>query len=115
MIMRSLLALVALLMVVLAWDRNIETEVVGYNLYRSTMPGSGYTKINTTLIPQPAVGQTPRYADQPSADGRYYYVVRAVNASGQESANSNEAPAVVDHVPPAVAQNQPQPLLKKGN
>ena len=80
-----------------AWDRNAEADVVGYNLYRSTTPGSGYVKVNTTLILQPPLSTVPSYTDQTPENVKYYYVVRAVNQTLQESSNSNEAAAI----PPA--------------
>jgi cellulose 1,4-beta-cellobiosidase len=57
-----------------------------YNLYRSTTTGGPYTKLlnclSTTIVDNTAVGGT-----------KYFYVVRSVDSSGNESANSNEASA----------------------
>lgn len=73
----------------LAW--NASTSVVsGYNVYRSITSGTGYTKLNGGLVV--AVG----YTDSTVANGTtYYYVTTAVDASGNESADSNEAVAVI--------------------
>ena len=72
--------------VVLSWRRNRERNLAGYNVYRSTTPGSGYQKINSSLI------QENRYIDVNVTSGEtYYYVVTAVNKLGGESDNSNEA------------------------
>jgi len=66
------------------------SSVAGYAVYRSVTSGSGYTRLNGTLV---GVGTTA-YADETAQNGTpYYYVVRSVAPSGQESANSNEASA----------------------
>ena len=73
----------------LSWTAS--TSVVsGYNVYRSTTSGTGYTKLNGALVA--AVG----YTDSTVANGTtYYYVTTAVDASGNESTDSNEAVAVI--------------------
>jgi hypothetical protein len=65
-------------------------DAVGYNIYRSTTSGSGYTMINTSLDGVPA------YTDSTVAPGQtYYYVATAVNASSEESGYSKQAQAVI--------------------
>ncbi len=72
--------------VILSWKRNRELDIAGYNVYRSTIHGSGYQKINSSLI------SVPKYIDKQIVKGTtYYYVVTAVNNSGVESGYSNEA------------------------
>lgn len=72
----------------LSWRLDPDPNRVGYNVYRSTTSGSGYVKINSNLI------TTTSYVDSGLSNGMtYYYVVRAVNKEGIESANSNEASA----------------------
>ena len=64
--------------------------VKGYNVYRRTKPGGPYSKINSELV------QGFSYQDRDVKSGTtYYYVTRAVNADGLESANSSEITAVV--------------------
>ncbi len=73
----------------LTWTASTST-VSGYNVYRSTTSGSGYAKINSSLV----AGVT--YGDTTVQSGTtYYYVVTAVNASGEESTDSNQATAVI--------------------
>ncbi len=61
-------------------------DAASYNVYRSPVSGGGYTLL-TTL---PGVA----YSDTDVINGkRYYYVVRAVDAAGNEGAASNEAGA----------------------
>ncbi|MGB7728418.1 MAG: choice-of-anchor D domain-containing protein [Candidatus Acidiferrum sp.] len=73
----------------LTWTASTST-VSGYNVYRSTTSGSGYAKINASLV----VSVT--YDDTTVQSGTtYYYVVTAVNAGGEESTDSNQATAVI--------------------
>jgi len=73
----------------LSWTAS--TSIVsGYNVYRSTTSGSGYAKLNGTLV------SAVNYTDSSPVNGTtYFYVTTAVDASGNESANSNEAVAVI--------------------
>ncbi|HYT22563.1 MAG TPA: choice-of-anchor D domain-containing protein, partial [Candidatus Polarisedimenticolia bacterium] len=73
----------------LSWNASTST-VSGYNVYRSTVSGSGYTKINSSLI------TTLTYTDSTVQSGTtYFYVTTAVDSSGRESADSNQATAVI--------------------
>jgi hypothetical protein len=75
--------------VLLSWNASTST-VSGYNVYRSTMSGTGYIRVNGSLV------TTPTYTDSALESGTtYYYVTTAVDATGNESANSNEAQAVI--------------------
>jgi len=74
--------------VALTWNAST-CAVAGYNVYRSTVSGSQYAKVNSSLVS----GLT--YTDTTVASGLYYYVTTAVDASGNESAPSNEASANV--------------------
>jgi fibronectin type 3 domain-containing protein len=59
-------------------------------VYRSTVSGAGYTKINSSLVG----GST--YTDATVVSGQtYYYLTTAVDTSGEESLYSNEVQAVV--------------------
>ena len=73
----------------LDWDDNNEPDFEGYNLYRSTTSGSGYTKLNSSLLTD------SNYIDDTIVNGTiYYYVVTALDNSENESGNSVEACAV---------------------
>jgi fibronectin type 3 domain-containing protein len=75
--------------VTLNWTASTST-VSGYNVYRSTTNGSGYAKINSSLV------SAVTYSDSTVQDGNtYYYVTTAVDSSGTESAYSNQATAVI--------------------
>jgi fibronectin type 3 domain-containing protein len=73
----------------LSWTASTST-VNGYNVYRSLASGTGYTKLNGGLV------AAVTYTDSTVANGTtYYYVTTAVDASGNESTDSNEAVAVI--------------------
>jgi hypothetical protein len=75
--------------VTLNWTASTST-VSGYNIYRTTVSGSGYAKINSGLIPSLTYTDTAV-----QAGATYYYVATAVDASGDESVDSNQVTAVV--------------------
>lgn len=75
--------------VALTWNASAST-VSGYNVYRSTVSGSLYVKINPSLNPGLS------YTDAAVQNGTtYYYVTTAVDASGTESGFSNQVSAVI--------------------
>jgi len=88
--------------VTLAWDRHGDPTVAGYNVYRGTVPGGPYVKVNLTLVPQTAINDTPQFADMTPAGSTltYYYVVRAQTTGGVESTNSNEVSVNPPPTPP---------------
>ena len=74
----------------LSWGASSSSGVTGYNVYRGSVSGGPYTKINLALI----VGTT--YSDSSVQAGKtYFYVTTALNGSGTESAYSNEVQATV--------------------
>jgi hypothetical protein len=76
--------------VTLNWTASTSANVVGYRIYRATAAGGPYTAVNAT----PVAGTS--YVDHTVRGGvTYYYVARSVDNTGAESANSNEAPAVI--------------------
>jgi fibronectin type 3 domain-containing protein len=81
----------------LDWDDNGESDLDGYNVYRSTTPGGGYSQLNGALL------SSSDYTDNSvSNDTTYYYIVTAVDTSSNESGYSNEASATpTDTTPPA--------------
>jgi hypothetical protein len=59
---------------------NASSDVVGYNVYRSTSSSGSYSKINSALDANTA------YTDSTVASGNtYYYAATSVNSTGQES------------------------------
>jgi hypothetical protein len=76
--------------VVLSWDAST-SPISGYNVYRSTVSGGQYVRINSTLISSGLM-----YTDADIQGGTtYYYVSTAVDSTGTESTHSNEALATI--------------------
>jgi hypothetical protein len=76
--------------VTLSWNPSTSSGVVGYNVYRGTSSAS-YLRIASEVV-------AANYTDatvQSGQDITYYYVVTAVNASGEESPDSNQASLTV--------------------
>jgi hypothetical protein len=74
----------------LNWTASTSTNVVGYYIYRGTQTGGPYTKVNST-----AVAATTYTDSNVLAGTTYYYVVTAVNGSGQESGYSSQVSATI--------------------
>ncbi len=75
--------------VYLSWNPG-NGDAVGYNLYRGTVDGGPYQKIN------PALDPSTNFTDYTVVSGTtYYYVATEVNAQGEESAYSNVGEAVI--------------------
>jgi len=75
--------------IALNWGAS-SSSVAGYNVYRSSVSGSSYAKLNASPL-----GSTA-YSDSSVQSGQtYYYVATAVDSSGNESVYSNEVPANV--------------------
>ncbi|HTP06910.1 MAG TPA: alpha-amylase family glycosyl hydrolase [Anaerolineae bacterium] len=68
----------------LSWTGNPDSA--SYNVYRSPVQGGGYVKIGTTT--------STAFTDANVSNGTtYYYIVRGVDALGNEGTNSSEANA----------------------
>jgi fibronectin type 3 domain-containing protein len=75
--------------VALTWNASTST-VAGYNVYRTTTSGTGYIKVNSSLV------GVLNYTDSTVQSATtYYYVTTAVDASGNESVYSNEVSAAI--------------------
>ncbi len=75
--------------VALSWDPST-SQVIGYNVYRGTVSGGPYAKLN------PSIDADTVYTDSSVQSGQtYYYVTTAVDSSHVESAYSNQATSVI--------------------
>jgi hypothetical protein len=75
--------------VALTWT-DTGSGIVGYNVYRGTVTGGPYSKINSAL------DATAAYSDTSVTAGQtYYYIATAVDGSGVESPGSSEIQAVI--------------------
>jgi hypothetical protein len=73
---------------------NIERDVVGYNIYRSSdaaLPKESWTKLNRTLLER-----TTFQDDAVQSGTKYFYYLKAVDASG----NISPASEVVSETAP---------------
>jgi RHS repeat-associated protein/fibro-slime domain-containing protein len=77
----------------LDWNNNSDGDLAGYNVYRSTASGGPYAQIAGEV-------DVSQYTDSSVTNGpTYYYVVKAVDTSSNESGPSNEdSAALVDRV-----------------
>lgn len=75
--------------VALSWNAST-SPVSGYNIYRSTLSGGSYLRINSSLV----AGLS--YTDSTVVNSTtYYYVATAVDSTGTESTFSNQVPAAI--------------------
>lgn len=70
--------------VALSWSASTST-VAGYNVYRSSVSGSQYARLNSALISGLAFTDTGV-----RSGGTYYYMTTAIDLKGAESGPSNE-------------------------
>ncbi|WP_211489793.1 malectin domain-containing carbohydrate-binding protein [Georgenia thermotolerans] len=95
----------------LSWTAST-TDVVGYRVYRGTVPGT--VAEGTPLSGTTAVSGTS-FTDSTAEVGvTYYYVVTAVDASGNESAPSDEAIGLLTAGPDDEAPEAPEELTAEG-
>jgi endonuclease I len=75
----------------LAWTGNSESDLAGYNMYRSDTANGTFTKVNSALI------NTSAYDDNAvNANTTYFYKVSAVDSSSNESVQSGSVSATTD-------------------
>jgi hypothetical protein len=72
----------------LAWPYGTEPDLAGYEVFRAPTAGGPYTKLTTSLLDRPAFTDRAAPPGVPS-----FYVVRAVDSSGNESGPSPEISA----------------------
>ncbi|MCF8362919.1 MAG: T9SS type A sorting domain-containing protein [Prolixibacteraceae bacterium] len=73
--------------VTLDWDDNTEDDLAGYEVYRSSTSGTEYWNVRTVT--------ESTYTDKYLTNGKtYYYIIKAVDESQNESAASNEVEAI---------------------
>lgn len=68
----------------LKWNRNLELDLAGYNIYRSESLTDSYTELNSSVYTDTS------YSDNSVSAGKYYYYfVKAVDDLQNESAGSD--------------------------
>ncbi len=79
--------------VALTWNASTTLTVTGYNVYRSTVSGTGYVKLTPSPLPLAPLSFTDTSV---LINGTtYFYVTTAVDVTGVESNFSNEATAAI--------------------
>jgi centrosomal CEP192-like protein len=75
--------------VALSWNAS-SSQVIGYNVYRGTVSGGPYSRVNAS------VDGSTAFTDSAVQSGQtYYYVTTAVDAGNGESPHSNQASASI--------------------
>ena len=74
--------------VTLSWTAST-SQVNGYYIYRSSISGGPYAKLNAALDPASS------YTDAGLTSGTYFYVVTSVDQNGMESGYSNEVTVTI--------------------
>jgi hypothetical protein len=74
----------------LSWTASQSQGVVGYNIYRGSVAGGPYSKVNSTL------NADTTYTDSTVTAGQtYFYVAKGVDGNDMESGPSNEVQATI--------------------
>lgn len=76
--------------VTLNWNDSISSGVVGYNVYRGSISGGPYFKLNSSAV------TVNTYNDNGVQAGQtYFYVVTSISSNSIESSYSNEVMAPI--------------------
>ncbi|HSV14191.1 MAG TPA: Ig-like domain-containing protein [Tepidisphaeraceae bacterium] len=86
--------------ITLSWSANTDSDLAGYNLYRSNTSGGALTKLNSTPLTALSFVDTAAQLSLPS-----YYQLRAVDTSGNESAGTAANAVHKDSTLPAAPAN----------
>lgn len=87
----------------LSWSANMECDLAGYNLYRSTTSGGSYTQVNISTI---GTGSTTFIDTDVKGCQTYYYVISAEDFCPNVSSYSSEVSATpTDTTAPAPPTN----------
>jgi hypothetical protein len=74
----------------LTWTASTSSGVAGYNIYRGTTTGGPYSIVDSAPVAADDFTDSTVQSAQ-----TYFYVVRAIDGSGTESANSAEVQAII--------------------
>lgn len=76
--------------IVLSWNNNTESDLAGYNLYRSESSMGNFTRVNANPIPPVSSGTVIATSTVYQDEGlgiakKYYYKLKAIDTAGNES------------------------------
>ena len=75
----------------LTWNENKERDLAGYHVYRSAKSGRDYMRLTNKVLTRTT------FSDETAKQGAvYYYMIAAVDRSGNESAQSEEKMASIE-------------------
>ena len=83
------------------WDANPETDISGYNIYRSNVSGAYDSTKLVGTVNSPVV----KFTDVGVEDGVWYWVITAFDTAGNEGGYSAELTATLDTVAPDPPKN----------
>lgn len=84
-----------------------DQDINQFKLYRSTT--SGFVPSDATNLIATVAGGTTTYSDSVTADGTYYYQIKATDIAGNISGSSNEksVAVILDNTPPSLLEAEP--------
>jgi hypothetical protein len=88
--------------VVITWNSNNESDLAGYNLYRSESSVGPFTRVNANPIAS-TVGSTTYQDEGLKIAVKYYYQLKAVDVAGNESPSTQTLSVVT---PGTLAENR---------
>jgi TolB protein len=89
--------------VFITWNENKEQDLAGYYMYRSVTSGKDYDRLREAPLPRTT------FSDETVKAGTtYYYVITAVDKSGNESARSMEKKVFVEDLKKKLNTKQPR-------
>jgi hypothetical protein len=71
--------------VIITWERVIDFDLVGYNIYRSNLPTGVYIKVNSGAVHE------LKYFDS-EGNSNSWYKIKSVDTSGNESRATTPVP-----------------------
>ena len=84
-----------------SWSQNIDEDLSHYNIYRSLDPDKFNIRLNKEDIPK----EDTVYLDYPENAGSYFYIVEAIDLSGNKSKSLFVNGTVYDIRPPIAPKN----------
>ena len=85
----------------LKWKKVTSSDLIGYNVYRSTSDKKPFEKVNPTLLKP----NDTTFVNTVSSPGSYYFYVSSVDSSLNEGKSAKLSKEAFDNIPPAKVKN----------